>query len=253
MNNGGERLVEDGRGIALEEICKMKSATGYVNVGILIGQCTLAVALSGCAGPRMAAPSDVASSSDVLPVSDRSHASGAFVNEGFKLGPYTIADVDRKWDSSSGVSVGPWGKETKTTGFSFTLAGGDTQLKGKCESVLEKQHVLSLGGSFDWGSTTIACSCEGGAGKASLVLSKDANKLTIGEATYPIQQVHSVVGGGNQSAPSGFRADSDGPLGAVEVLYPGQVWLKKGLDEPTRGNVSCLFTGLMLYKPPSDN
>jgi hypothetical protein len=95
---------------------------------LLLGQGVLCLTLSACAGPRMAAPSDVSSSSDVLPVSDRSHASGA-----------------------------------------------------------------------------------------------------------------------------GFRADSDAQLGAVEVLYPGQVWLKKGLDEPTRGNVSCLFTGLMLYKPPSDN
>ncbi len=226
---------------------------GDLSKGLLIGQCALAVSLSACAGPRMAAPSDVSGSSEVLPVSERSRASGALVNEGFKLGPYAIADVDRKWDSSSGVSVGPWGKETKTTGFSFTLAGGDSKLKGKCESVLQKQSVLSLGGSFDWGSTTIACSCQGAPDKASLVLSKDANKLTIGGTDYPMQQIHSVVGGGDQSAPSGFRADSDAPLGAVEVLYPGQVWLKKGLDEATRRNLSCLFTGLMLYKPPSDN
>ncbi|HEX2672064.1 MAG TPA: hypothetical protein VHM25_14380 [Polyangiaceae bacterium] len=221
---------------------------------LLWGQAVLGLALSACAGPRMAAPADVSSSSDVLAVSERSQASGALVNEGFKLGPYEIADVDRKWDSSSGVSVGPWGKETKTTGFSFTLAGSKTKLKGKCESVLEKQSVLSFGGgSIDWGSTTIACNCEGAADKASLVLSKDANKLTVGTTDYPIQPVHSVVGGSEQSAPSGFRADSDGPLGAVEVLYPGQVWLKKGLDESTRSNLSCLFTGLMLYKPPSDH
>jgi len=232
----------------------MKVGMKKRNQWLLLGQGALAVALSACAGPRMAAPSDVSSASEVLPVSDRSHASGALVNEGFKLGPYDIADVNRKWDSSSGVSVGPWGKESKTTGFSFTLAGGSTKLKGKCESVMQKQSVLAFGGgSIDWGSTTIACSCEGGADKASLVLSKDANKLTIGSTVYPLQQVHSVVGGSEQSAPSGFRADSDGPLGAVEVLYPGQVWLKKGLDEATRGNVSCLFTGLMLYKPPSDN
>ncbi len=224
-----------------------------METAVWVGQCALLLVVSACAGPRMAAPADLSASSDVLPVSDRSRASGALVNEGFKLGPYAIADVDRKWDSSSGISVGPWGKETKTTGFSFTLAAGDTKLKGKCESELKKQSILSLGGSFDWGSTTIACSCEGGTDKVSLVLSKAANKLTIGSADYPIQQIHSVEGGGDQSAPSGFRADSDGPLGAVEVLYPGQVWLKKGLDEPTRGNVSCLFTGLMLYKPPSDN
>ena len=178
---------------------------------VWVGQCALLLLASACAGPRMAAPGDVSSASDVLPVSDRSRASGAFVNEGFKLGPYAIADVDRKWDSSSGVSVGPWGKETKTTGFSFTLAGGDTKLKGKCESELKKQSILGLGGSFDWGSTTIACSCDGGADKATLVLSKDTNKLSIGSTDYPIKQIHSVEGGGDQSAPSGFRADSDAP------------------------------------------
>ncbi len=220
---------------------------------IWVGLGALLVFSSACAGPRMAPPADVSDSSDVLPVTDRSRASGALVNEGFKLGPYAVTDVDRKWDSSSGVSVGPWGKETKTTGFSFTLAAGDAKLKGKCESELKKQSILGLGGSFDWGSTTIACSCEGGADKASLVLSKDADKLSIGSTDYPIKQIHSVAGGGDQSAPSGFRADGDAPLGAVEVLYPGQIWLKKGLDEATRGNVSCLFTGLMLYKPPSDN
>ena len=222
--------------------------------GLLFGQYGLLVALGACAGPRMAAPNDVATSSEVLPVSERSSASGALVNEGFKLGPYTIADVDRKWNSSSGMSVGPWGKETKTTGFSFTLAGGESKLKGTCESVLQKQSVMSFGGgSVDWGSTTIACSCEGATDKSSLVLSKEANKITIGSASYPVQPIHSVVGGSDKSEATGFRADSEGPVGAVEVLHPGQVWLKKGLDEATRGNLSCLFTGLMLYKPPSDN
>jgi hypothetical protein len=227
--------------------------------GLWMGHCALvlmtglAIGVGACAGPRMAPPADVSGSSDVLAVSDRSRASGAFVNEGFKLGPYTVADVDRKWDSSSGVSIGPWGKETKTTGLSFTLSGGDTKLKGKCESELKKTSILSLGGSFDWGSTTIACSCEGGTDKASLVLSKDANKLSIAGTDYPVKQIHAVQGGGDQSTPTGFRADSDTPLGAVEVLYPGQIWLKKELDEPTRGDVSCLFTGLMLYKPPSDH
>lgn len=226
----------------------------YLNRGLVLGQCALLLALGACAGPRMAPPADVASSSDVLLVSERSAASGALVNEGFKLGPYTIADVDRKWNSSSSLSFGPWGKETKTTGFSFTLAGGETKLKAKCESVLLKQSVMSFGGgSVDWGSTTIACSCEGAAGSASLVLSKEANKATIGSTSYPLQPIHSVAGGSDQSTPTGFRADSEGPVGAVEVLHPGQVWLKKGLDESTRGNLSCLFTGLMLYKPPSDN
>jgi hypothetical protein len=213
---------------------------------VLAGAC-------GCAGARMAPPDDVSKNSEVLAVSDRSRASGALVDESFKLGSYAVANVDRKWDSKSGISVGPWGKDTKTTGYSFELKGGPGELKGKCESELKEQGILGLGGSFDWGSTTIACSCEGSSDKASLVLSKKENKLSAGGGDYALKPVHGVVGGGEQSAPSGFRADAEQPLGAVEVLYPGQVWLRKDLDDATKASASCLFAGLMLYKPPSDH
>jgi len=209
--------------------------------------------LASCAASRMAPPADISSVSKVLPVSDRSRMSGAFVNEGFKLGPYTVADVDRKWDSSSELSIGRWGAGSKTTGFSFTLADGDTTLKGKCASELKQASVLALGGKFSWGSTTIACECRGGEDKATLQLSNGSGVLAIGDEEYALHPVHALAGGGEQGEPSGFRADGDRPVGAVEVVYPGQVWLRKGLDDSMRGAVSCLFTGLMLYKAPSDD
>jgi hypothetical protein len=214
---------------------------------------TLFATLCACAGSRMAPPSDVSRVSEVLPVSDRSRMTGAFVNEGFKLGPYTVADVDRKWDSSSELTFGRWGAGTKTTGFSFTLADGDTRLKGKCASELKQRSVLALGGKFDWGSTTLACECRGGEETAALQLSNNAGVLTVGDEEHTLRPVHALAGGGEQGEPSGFRADADRPVGAVEVVYPGQVWLRKGLDEATRGEVTCLFAGLMLYRPPSDD
>ena len=70
--------------------------------------------------------------------------------------------------------------------------------------------------------------------------------------TYQVEPVHTTEDG-ESSDPSGFRVDGDGPLGAVEVIHPGQAWLKKGLAEPARSHSACLFAGLMLYKPPSDN
>ena len=203
----------------------------------------------GCATARMAAPADIAGNSEVLAVSDRSRASGAFVNEGFKLGSYEVVDVDRKWDSSSSTGVGPWSKDTKTTGFSYALSSNGKKLPGKCSSETRSQGF----GGFNWGSLKIACACEGEGGKAEVLMVKEGRTLKIDDKEYKLEPITAVEGGGTQSNPTGFRADADQPLGAVEVVHPGQVWLAKGLDAPTRAKATCAFVGLMLYKAPSES
>jgi hypothetical protein len=206
------------------------------------------VSVSGCATPRMAAPADIAGASEVLAVSDRSRASGAFVNEGFKLGNYQVIDVDRKWTTTDSAGFGPWSKETKTTGFSYALAEGGKKLPGKCASVSKSQGF----GGRSWGSVSIACECDGEAGKAVLVMTDTGRTMKMGDKEYKVEPINAVEGGGTQSNPTGFRADGDEPLGAVDVGHPGQVWLKKGLDDATRAKTTCAFVGLMLYKAPSD-
>jgi hypothetical protein len=206
------------------------------------------VSVIGCATPRMAPPADIASASEVLTVSDRSRASGALANEGFKLGNYEVVDVDRKWNSTSGSGVGPWSKETKTTGFSYVLASGGKKLPGKCSSVTKSQGF----GGFNWGSVRIACECDGEAGKVELVMTDTGRTMKVGDKEYKVEPINAVEGGGTQSNPTGFRADGDEPLGAVDVGHPGQVWLKKGLDDGTRSKTTCAFVGLMLYKAPSE-
>ena len=49
--------------------------------------------------------------------------------------------------------------------------------------------------------------------------------------------------GGYQGAPVSHMMD---------VLSDGRIWLKKSLDEDERGELACLFTGLMLYVPPPE-
>ena len=207
----------------------------------------------GCAAARMAPPADVASGSDVLQVQDRSRASGALADESFKLGNYSVTDVDRDWDSSSGSSFGGFGDKTKTTGYAFKLEGGGEALSGQCASETKEKSVFSGGGAVSWGSVRITCACSGAGEGAEIVLSKAENKLTLDGKKYKVAPVHTTEDGGESSDPSGFRVDGDGPLGAVEVVHPGQVWLEKGLEEPARAKASCLFAGLMLYQPPSDN
>jgi hypothetical protein len=202
---------------------------------------------SACATARMAAPADIAGASEVLTVSDRSRASGAFVNEGFKLGNYEVVDVNRKWTSGESTGVGPWSKETKTTGFSYALAKGGKKLPGKCSSTSSTHSI----GGFSWGGTQIACVCEGEAGKAEILMTDESQTLKVGGKEYKLQPINAVEGGGTQSKPAGFRADAEEPLGAVEVVHPGQVWLKKGLDDATRDQATCGFVGLMLYKQPA--
>src|SRR4029079_12272424 len=130
----------------------MTSLRGFV---VVVAPLLSSVSVMGCATPRIAPPADIASASEGLAVSDRSSASRSFVNEGFKLGNYEVVDVDRKWNSPSGSGVGPWSKETKTTGFSFALASGGKKLPGKCSSVTSTQGI----GGFSWGKVRIACEC----------------------------------------------------------------------------------------------
>jgi len=154
--------------------------------------------------------------------------------------------VDRKWSSSSGSGIGPWSKETKTTGFSYALAAGGKKLPGKCSSVSSSNAV----GGFSWGHMKIACACDGEDGKAELVMTDKGRTLKVRDSEYRLEPIHALVGGGTMANPTGFRADGDQPLGAVDVMHPGQVWLKKGLDDATRATTTCIFVGLMLYKPP---
>jgi hypothetical protein len=223
------------------------SMTALRKIGILTLPLLSSISVVGCRTVRMAAPSDIASASEVLTVSDRSQWSGSFVNEGFKLGNYEVVDVDRKWTSTGGIGIGPWSKDTRTTGFSYVLAAGGKKLPGKCSSVETSQSV----GGFSWGHVKIACACDGDTGRAELLITDGARTMKVGDKEYTVAAIDKVEGGGTLFNPTGFRADGDGPLGAVEVVYPGQVWLKKGLDDATRDKTTCAFVGLMLYKPPS--
>lgn len=213
---------------------------------------TVALGLAaGCAAPKMAVPPGVAKTSEVLAATDRSTWSGSLVDESFKLGRYAVNNVDRDWDSSSGVSIGPFANEKATAGFQYQLAGAGPTLKGSCASeTKEKSWDISASSEISWSSTTVACTCEGGGDIATLTWSEKANELTVSGTTYELEPVYTTDDGGSVSNPVGFSARAGSYLGAVEVSHPGRVWLDRGLDPATKAKTSCLFAGLLLYKPP---
>lgn len=240
-------LCEHGREVPSQGVDEM-----YTNDLKPLRAAPVAVVLAlGCAAPKMAVPASVAKTSEVFAATDRSSWSGALANEDFRLGRYAVQAVDRDWNSGSGFSVGPFADRKATTGFSYQLAGGGRPLKGSCASETKEQSVALVESSeISWGSTTLACSCEGGGEAATLTWSKAASELTVSGTTYELEPIYQTDDGGRASEPVGFSARAGGFLGAVEVSRPGRLWLDKELDPTTKAQASCLFVGLMLYQPP---
>lgn len=209
-----------------------------------------------CAGPRMVAPADVAEGAQVLETKDRSSASGSFVDESFTLDKYVIATVDRDATSKSSFSIGGYGKSSTTTGYTYQFNTGSDKYNGGCGSV-SKQEGMSFGGgsTVDWGSTEVTCECGDG---TSLKLVGNGKSVTgsvsLGEDNYTLTPVSETDKSSFGAGPAGFRVDADDkPQGAVETLYPGRVWLSKGVEGPVADKLSCLFVGLMLYVPPRND
>lgn len=211
----------------------------------LMGAAALVVA--GCAGFRMGVPADLAQSSAVLEARGRPWATGLLVREDFQLGEYFVVDVRRDVDSKSRVTIGPWSKDEQTSGVSYGFVAAGAKRSGRCEGLDRAQRL----GPVSWANLEVTCSCGEGADRAEAWLGPSGHGLLLGGKAYQFQPIHDVQGGGQSGTPTGFRADLHGPQGAVEVVFPGQVWLSRQLDGPTRERLACVFAGLMLYQPPS--
>lgn len=220
----------------------------------------LAIALAGCGSPRMAVPADVVTVSEELVISDRSSWSGALADESFQLGPFAIADVDRDWNSTSEVGVLGFSQGETTGGFSYKTEGGGASLVGACTSAV-KQRSMDLGDGLSVGDEkqSVGCYCRQEDALAyfsvrATTTSEYTGELAVGPTRYRIRGIYERESGPDSSDPTGYRVDSDaGPIGAVDVLKPGRVWISRTLSAGERAPLACLLAGLLLYMPPSHN
>lgn len=212
----------------------------------------------GCSGPRMQVPHDVAGRSEVLDATDRSRMSGALADESFKLGPYSVLEVDRKWDSGAGFSVANVSQSKSQGGYTYKFQGRGAKLSGHCVTE-DKDTGIGLGGGFsmEFAFAKLACSCDGGPKQAHVEVTNDQGNLTgsmnTSTADYKLTPINQTDGGHTAGSPVGYRMDGDGGLGAAEVVHPGRVWLDKKLGDTEKAEVACIFVGLMLYKPKEKN
>jgi hypothetical protein len=215
--------------------------------------------LVGCTPATLAVPADVASGTDVLEVTDRSSMSGALADESFKLGSYAVSDVDREWDSSQKKDGPGLDVEEAGGGYQFAFTAGKTKLKGGCStSKSGKGKDLGGGMEFNMEKRRLNCFCSAGDLRPQVEVRNENDAMYVGklktsEGEYDIKSLDEVEGGMKPiGGPAGYRVDGGGVVGAVDAMNPGKVWLRKGMSEGERIELSCLFAGLMLYKPPSD-
>lgn len=211
--------------------------------------------LTACAPTRMAVPPDLAKDGEALPISERSSWSGALADESFKLGPYRVVDVDRKWDSNSSTSLGPYGSSKSEGGYTFTFKTPAGDARGTC-AIVDSAKGVDFGGlGFGKNGSTFTCRCEGVGAQADLALGKTSDQpfggpLGTRSGRFEVNAVHDDDKGNTRGNALGFAVRSTDFAGAVEIERPGRVWLARTLDASARADVACVFAGLLLYLPP---
>jgi len=212
----------------------------------------------GCTPLRMGAPADLAQQSDLIQVTDRSRMSGAFANESFKMGPYEITNVDRKWNSSSSGSILNFSANEAKTGYAFTFKTPQGESKVQCGSKAKQKNTSVLGFDITTSQDDIGCACEGPGASSKVMLSAENSDAPNGPVTTRGGALSAVAvmqfsNGSRSRTPVGYEFRSQTVVGAVELAHPGQVWMSKALDDQARADVACLAAGLLLYLPPKQD
>jgi hypothetical protein len=190
----------------------------------------------------MRAPTDVASSSDVLNASDRRQWGVTQGRGSFSMGPYRIEDVQRHPVTQSGYSVFGFGSRKLMVGFEFAFSDGASHREGYCEQEQDKATTSYSG--------KLACRCGApGTDSFNVEIGRDAKTgtLTLGGQSYRMTPLYQRQSGKSVKEPLGYRIDGERPLGAVEL--EGRVWTARGMEEPTRAQLVCMLAGLMLVRP----
>lgn len=211
-----------------------------------------------CTPMRMGVPADLAQQSDLIQVTDRSRMSGALANESFKMGPYEIANVDRKWNSSSSGSILNYSANEAKTGYAFTFKTAQGEAKAQCGSKANQKNTSVMGFDITTSQDDIGCACEGPGASSKIQLSAgNGDALQGAVATRGGNLTAAAVmrfsNGSRSSTPVGYEFRAQNVVGAVELAHPGQLWISKSLDEQARADVACLAAGLLLYMPPKQD
>ena len=225
--------------------------------------------VAGCtAGLRMQPPGDLAGTSKVLEVANRSRVGGGLLTrEDFDLGPYHVRNIDRAWNRVRNKARNLWfikGRKlegSSSGGFSFSFDTGTVPLAGICETVVLGKHYKFGNWSVGENEQSMRCQCRKGDAVVSSLLVADTGvgmkwggTMALGETVYRLETQRRLEGNRTNAGPAGYRFDgsSPPPLGAIDITHPGRVWLHNDLSGRDREGVACVATAILLEPKPSD-
>ena len=226
------------------------------------------LSLSGCQVAHMALPQDLQSNASELTVEGRPLL---IFNNSFQFGPYRVTDVHRGWTRGGGYSASigatEFGSSEATQKYEFSVNEPDRPAWAvQCATAADWSQLETegfLGGRFgvEFSSNQqLVCTLEqdGGARLSRLAMSRSASAnetalqgITMDGATrIDISATHKLASTPLRvSAPTGYIFHIEGrPVGAVEVINAGSVWLDDSLSPGTRSALAATSAVLLLYQ-----
>jgi hypothetical protein len=226
------------------------------------------LSLSGCQVAHMALPQDLPGQSSELTVEGR-HL--LIFRDSFRFGLYHVTDIHRGWTRGEGFSISTGTSEYSSSEakqkYEFSVRESDRATwdvqcaTGADWSQLETQGFLGGGLAIEFSSNQqLVCTLkQDGGGKLSklaMAQSASANEtalqgiMTDGATRIGISATHKLDTTPLQvSAPTGYIFHIKGrPVGAVEVINNGTVWLNNSAAPGTRSALAATSAVLLLYQ-----
>jgi hypothetical protein len=227
------------------------------------------LSLSGCQVAHMALPQDLQSESSELTVEGRS---GLIFNKSFDFGPYQVTDVHRGWTKGKGFSIWGYSASEAKQKYEFSVNESDrTTWEVQCATGADWSQLESkgfLGGTFTIkfsSNRQLVCTLkqEGGEKLSKLIMAQSASAnetalqgiMTDGATRIDISATHKLATTPLQvNDPTGYIFHIDGrPVGAVEVINKGTVWLNNSVTPETRSALVATSAVLLLYQDIQKN
>lgn len=224
--------------------------------------------LSGCQVAHMALPQDLQSETSELAVEGRPLL---IFNNSIQFGPYHVTDVDRGWTRGGGYSASIGASEFSsseaTQKYEFSVSEPDRPAWAvHCATTADWSQFETegfLGGRFgvEFSSNQkLVCTLkQDGGGKLSklaMSLSASANETALqgimmdGATRIDISGTHGLDSTPLQvRTPTGYIFRIGGrPVGAVEVINMGTVWLDDSVTPEIRSALAATSAVLLLYQ-----
>ena len=234
--------------------------TGIHSIALIMFLFT-ALLLSGCTVAHMALPQNMESASSEMTVDGR-RGLAAF-NSTMNFGPYNVTDMHRGWTRGKGFSILGFSSSKADQKYEFSIdeSGGDAWIVQCASGAKWKKLKGFLGEGFttEFGTNKqLLCTMEqeGTNELAKLVMKQTSKELvmegvmTVGGNKIDISVIYKIAGSPFKlSDPTGYVFHSgELPVGAVEVINAGTVWLNNSETPETRSALAAASSVLLMYQ-----